>query len=178
MLVCASLMLPCISTRMTPFQGHPDTPHPPAEPSPAQPTASSPDPTFDGDDVLPDLVLQLRLVHLLQQLVNGVDVRVDRLEPLYLGSDGGRVGQMLLVVHGWKYKMGPPLPPGDVLVTGRAVGYKSEICDLQQAERSREKASDRAFSRGSLGAKQFDAIKRKAFKKKSPGGKSPEAKIS
>lgn len=44
------------------------------------------------------------------------------------------------------------------------MGHKSEICDLQQAERSREKASDRAFSRGSLGAQQFDAINRKALK--------------
>lgn len=60
--------------------------------------------------MLPDLVLQLRLVHLLQQLVDGVDVRVDGLEPLDLGSDGGRVGQMLLVVHGSNSKMGPPPP--------------------------------------------------------------------
>lgn len=70
-----------------------------------------------------------------------------------------------------------PLPPADVLATGRVVGHKSEMCDLQQAERSREKASDRASSRGSLGAQQFDAINREALKK-SPGGKSPEAEIS
>lgn len=49
--------------------------------------------------MLPDLVLQQRLLHPLQQLVDGVDVRVDGLEPLDLGPDGGRVGQMLLVVH-------------------------------------------------------------------------------
>ena len=60
-----------------------------------------PCPTFNGDDMLPDLVLQQRLLHPLQQLVDGVDVGVDGLEPLDLGADGGRVGQVLLVVHGW-----------------------------------------------------------------------------
>lgn len=55
--------------------------------------------TFDGDDMLPDLVLQQRLLHPLQQLVDGVDVGVHRLEALDLGADGGRVGQVLLVVH-------------------------------------------------------------------------------
>lgn len=59
-----------------------------------------PCPTFNGDDMLPDLVLQQRLLHPLQQLVDGVDVGVDGLEPLDLGADGGRVGQVLLVVHG------------------------------------------------------------------------------
>ncbi|MED6261351.1 hypothetical protein ATANTOWER_003976 [Ataeniobius toweri] len=63
-------------------------------------TSSIPsNPTFDGDDMLPDLVLQQRLLHPLQQLVDGVDVRVHGLEPLDLGSDGGRVGQMQLIVH-------------------------------------------------------------------------------
>lgn len=96
---------------MTPSEGHhPDTLTPARRAQPTQPAASSPCPTFDGDDMLPDLVLQLRLVHLLQQLVDGVDVRVDGLEPLDLGSDGGRVGQMLLVVHGCNSKMGPPPP--------------------------------------------------------------------
>lgn len=56
--------------------------------------------TFDGDHMLPDLVLEQRLLDPLQQLVDGVDVGMDRLEPLDLGPDGGRVGQMLLVVHG------------------------------------------------------------------------------
>lgn len=98
-------MVPCICTRhrlkgiLTSSQ------------SPAQLAASSPCPTFDRDDMLPDLVLQLRLVHLLQQLVDGVDVRVDGLEPLDLGSDGDRVGQMLLVVHGCNSKMGGPPSP-------------------------------------------------------------------
>lgn len=44
-----------------------------------------------------------------------------------------------------------PLPPADALVMERVVGRKSEICDLQRADRSREKASGRAFSRGFLG---------------------------
>lgn len=77
--------------------------------SPVQAAAFCPPcPTFDRDDMLPDLVLQLRLVHLLEKLVDGVDVRVDGLEPLDLGSDGGRVGQMLLVVHGFNSKMDHP----------------------------------------------------------------------
>lgn len=59
-------------------------------------------PTFDRDHMLPDLVLQQRLLHSLQQLVDGVDVGMDGLEPLDLGSDGGRVGQVLLVVHLWR----------------------------------------------------------------------------
>lgn len=70
--------------------------------------------TFDGDDVLPDLVLQHRLLHALQQLVDGVDVGVDRLEALDLGPDGSRVGQLLLVVHGAGAAPGaarPPPPP-------------------------------------------------------------------
>lgn len=49
--------------------------------------------------MLPDLVLYQRLLDALQQLVNGVDVRVDRLEPLDLGSDGRRVGELLLIIH-------------------------------------------------------------------------------
>lgn len=58
--------------------------------------------TFDGDDMLTDLVLQQRLLDALQQLVDGVDVGVHRLEALDLGADGGRVGQVLLVVHGYQ----------------------------------------------------------------------------
>lgn len=45
--------------------------------------------TFNGNDVLSDLILQQRLLHTLQQLVDGVDVRMDGLEPLDLSSDGG-----------------------------------------------------------------------------------------
>lgn len=59
------------------------------------------------------------------------------------------------------------------VVSGRVVGHKSEICDLQQAETSREKASEQAFS---LLWEQFGAINRKTFK--SPGGESPEAEMS
>lgn len=45
--------------------------------------------TFNGNDMLSDLILQQRLLHPLQQLVDGVDVRMDGLEPLDLRSDGG-----------------------------------------------------------------------------------------
>lgn len=72
--------------------------HPPALVQPIRQHAPCPL-TFDGDDMLPDLVLQQRLLHPLQQLVDGVDVGVHRLEALDLGADGGRVGQVLLVVH-------------------------------------------------------------------------------
>lgn len=49
--------------------------------------------------MLPDLVLKQWLVHPLQQLVDGVDVGMDGLEPLDLGTDGGRIGEVLLVIH-------------------------------------------------------------------------------
>lgn len=49
--------------------------------------------TFNGDDVLPDLVLQGQVIDALDQVVDGVDVRVDGLEPVDLCSDGRRVGQ-------------------------------------------------------------------------------------
>lgn len=50
--------------------------------------------------MLPNLVLQQWLIYALQQLIDGVDVGVYRLKALDLGADGGRVGQVLLVVHG------------------------------------------------------------------------------
>lgn len=49
--------------------------------------------TFDGDDVLADLVLQREVVDALDQIVDGVDVRVHGLEAVDLGSDRRRVGQ-------------------------------------------------------------------------------------
>lgn len=94
--------------------------------------------------MLPDLVLQLRLVHLLQQLVDGVDVGVDRLEPLDLGSDGGRVGQMLLVVHGWKSKMGPP-PPAGVCSDGEGGGTPE-----RSVTSSRRRAAEKSLRSGCL----------------------------
>lgn len=78
--------------------------------------------TFDGDDMLPDLVLQKRLLDALQQLIDGVDVRMHRLEALDLGADGGRVGQVLLVVHGYQQPEGQASLPGnkvDVAGCGR-----------------------------------------------------------
>lgn len=59
----------------------------------------SPSLTFDGNDMLADLVLQQRLVHALQELVDGVDVRMDGFKSLDLGSDCRRIGEMLLIVH-------------------------------------------------------------------------------
>lgn len=49
--------------------------------------------TFDGDDVLADLVLQREVVDALDQVVDGVDVRVHGLEAVDLGSDRRRVRQ-------------------------------------------------------------------------------------
>lgn len=66
--------------------------------------------TLDGDDMLADLVLQHGLLDALQQLVDGVDVGVHRLEALDLGADGCRVGQLLLVVHGPPFPSFPSFP--------------------------------------------------------------------
>lgn len=46
---------------------------------------------LDGDDVLLDLVLQQQVLHVLWQLIHGVDVGVDQLEALDLGPDESRV---------------------------------------------------------------------------------------
>lgn len=43
--------------------------------------------TFDGDDMLADLVLEREVVDALDQVVDGVDVRVHGLEAVDLGSD-------------------------------------------------------------------------------------------
>lgn len=91
--------------------------------------------TFDGDDMLPDLVLQQRLLHALQQLIDGVNVGVHRLEALDLGADGGRVGQVLLVVHGYQQPDGVRLPL--LVIRWRLRDAEGESCDLQEAERSR-----------------------------------------
>lgn len=82
---------------------HPSFTNPPTyyqHPSIPPPPSPGSRPTFNGDDMLPDLVLQQRLLHPLQQLVDRVDVGVHGLEPLDLISDSGRVGKVLLVVHG------------------------------------------------------------------------------
>lgn len=50
-------------------------------------------PTFDGDHMLPDLILQGHVIDALDQVVYRVNVRVDGLEAVDLGSDGRRVGQ-------------------------------------------------------------------------------------
>lgn len=43
---------------------------------------------FDGDDMLPDLVLQHSLLPSLQKLIDGVDAGVDELEVWNSGPDG------------------------------------------------------------------------------------------
>lgn len=47
--------------------------------------------------MLPDLVLQRQILDSLDQVVDGVDVGVYRLEALDLGSDSGRVGERELL---------------------------------------------------------------------------------
>lgn len=49
--------------------------------------------TLNGYYVLPDLILQGQVVDALDQVVNGVNVRVDGLEPMDLSAYGSRVGQ-------------------------------------------------------------------------------------
>lgn len=49
--------------------------------------------TFNGDYVLSDLVLQSQVIDALDQVVDGVNIRVDRLEPMNLCPDGCWVGQ-------------------------------------------------------------------------------------
>lgn len=44
--------------------------------------------TFDGDYVLSDLVLQGQVIDALDQVVDRVNVGVDRLEPMDLCPDG------------------------------------------------------------------------------------------
>lgn len=150
------------------LKGIPTASHPPA--------ASAPCPTFDGDDMLPDLVLQLRLVHLLQQLVDGVDVRVDGLEPLDLGSDGGRVGQMLLVVHGSNSKMGPP-PPSWCLSDGEGGGtQKWNLWPPAGGQKQRKSLRSGFLPRipWKLNSLTLWTVKHS----KCPGGESPGAEIS
>lgn len=47
--------------------------------------------------MLPDLVLQCQILDSLDQVVDGVDVRVYRLEALDFGPDSGRVGERELL---------------------------------------------------------------------------------
>ena len=49
--------------------------------------------TFNRDYVFADLILQRQVVDAFDQVVDGVYVRVDGLEPVDLGSDGRGVGQ-------------------------------------------------------------------------------------
>lgn len=115
-------------------------------------------PTFDGDDVLPDLVLQVRLVDPLQQLVDGVDVRVDGLEPVDLGADGGRVGLVLLVVHAWtggsgRPGGGAPRRPGSRLLGPHQQLYEvRSFCSAGRPLHPRRFESERGFRRLLSGA--------------------------
>lgn len=56
-------------------------------------TSESPLLTLNGDYMLPDLVLQGQVINALDQVVDCVNVRVDRLEPMDLCPDGCWVGQ-------------------------------------------------------------------------------------
>lgn len=47
--------------------------------------------------MLPDLILQCQILDSLDQVVDGVDVGVYRLEALDLGPDSGRVGERKLL---------------------------------------------------------------------------------
>ena len=53
-----------------------------------------PDPTFDANHVFPDLLGEKRVGDQLDEVVDGVDAGVDRLEPLDLLADGQRVGHV------------------------------------------------------------------------------------
>ena len=67
-------------------------------------------PTFYADNMLAYLLRQEGVGHQLYQVVDGVDTGMDRLEPLYLLSDGqgvGHVGQIaLLIGHVWGVEIG------------------------------------------------------------------------
>lgn len=53
--------------------------------------------TLDGDDVLPDLVLQRQVLDALDQVVDGVDIGMHGLEALDLCPDGRRIGERELL---------------------------------------------------------------------------------
>lgn len=80
--------------------------------------------------MLPDLVLQQRLINALQQLIDGVDIGVHRLKTLDLGADGGRVGQVLLVVHGYQERRGIEAPA--LAIKWMMQDAEGEGCDLQE----------------------------------------------
>ena len=52
------------------------------------------DPTFDANHVFPDLLGEERVGDELDEVVDGVDAGVDRLEALDLLADGQRVGHV------------------------------------------------------------------------------------
>ena len=49
--------------------------------------------TFNGDNVLSDLILKGQVIYALDQVVNCINVRVDGLEPMNFCPDGSGVGQ-------------------------------------------------------------------------------------
>ncbi len=66
-------------------------------------------PTFNADDMFPNLLSQKWIRHEFDQIVDGVDGRMDGLEPLNLVPDGhrGRV-LMMLRVKGHPLRRGVP----------------------------------------------------------------------
>lgn len=49
--------------------------------------------TFNGDNVLSDLILKGQVIYALDQVVDCINVRVDGLEPMDFCPDGSGVGQ-------------------------------------------------------------------------------------
>lgn len=125
--------------------------------------------TFNGDDVLPDLVLQPWLFHPLQQLINGVNVGVHRLEPMDLRPDGRRIRQLLLlllIVHGGETPQTVLFPP-DRLTTAEAGSERLSPSRVSQLARQL------ASSAGSHHYQfMFTPIKKASYSKQGLGAKA------
>lgn len=96
--------------------------------------------TLDGDDVLPDLVLQCQILDSLDQVVDGVDVRVYRLEALDFGPDSGRVGERELLGG----------PAGQLLRGAATPGSGPRAAELPAAPRAAAAAAAAPRSRQAL----------------------------
>lgn len=82
--------------------------------------------TLDGDDVLSNLVLQRQILDALDQIVDGVDVGVYRLEALDLRPDSGRVRERELLGG----------PAGQLLRGAATPGSRPRAAELPAAPRS------------------------------------------
>lgn len=101
---------------------------PPALQRPPRPSSRSPPAplTLDGDDVLSNLVLQRQILDALDQIVDGVDVGVYRLEALDLRPDSGRVRERELLGG----------PAGQLLRGAATPGSRPRAAELPAAPRS------------------------------------------